>query len=137
MSGPIPPPDLMAALRDSIDRARIRQDDKPDGGHTWEVLITSNEAAGERWRRYLCAQGHFIERRNVYTVGRPAKWEGNRFTKVYLTPDLAAGCDSIRGLLERAQAINHLKRSVLPLTCFEGFVVIGEGGFISAPSKAL
>jgi hypothetical protein len=103
----------------------------------WEIVVAPNKVVGRRWAQHLYQQGIVIRERDVYSIIDSRKWEGARFTKVYLTPYVESP-GSIRAMIERVQALQALHQ-----TCikggdrFEGYFIISPTGQIFGPQKTL
>lgn len=103
----------------------------------WEILVAPNMVIGRRWAKELWMMGINIREKDIYTISRPEKFHGARFTKVYLTPMIETS-GSIRELMERASALGALRRTCLREgDRFEGFYIISSTGQIYGPSQTL
>lgn len=103
----------------------------------WPVLIAPNRHHGENWKRHLWNQGITIKGVDIYTLDQTRKFEGARFTKVYLAPGLEQA-HSIRGMIERVQALDVLHRACIKGgDRFEGYFIISPPGQIFGPQRTL
>lgn len=104
----------------------------------WEIIVAENGQDGRHLRDLLLRHhGIDIPDREVYLIHRPEKFQGARFTKVYLSPRLTR-IGSIRELFERAEALTQLQRTCLRGgEAFEGFHQITAMGTISGKQAAL